>query len=62
MLRSGGRILFAVVIVVAAVAIAEQYDMRIAWLLAVASVFAILFSYPNAATEIQGLISGDFGG
>lgn len=61
MLKGFGRVLFATVIVVAAVAIAEQYDTRIAWLLAIATVFAILFSYPQAAGELQKLFKGNFG-
>lgn len=61
MLTSFGRVLFATVIVVAAVAVAEQYDARIAWLLAFTTLFAILFSYPNAAGEIQKLFRGEFG-
>lgn len=60
MIRSFGRLLFALVIVVAAVAIAEQYSTRVAWLLAVATVFVILFSQPSATAELQRLFRGEF--
>lgn len=46
------RIFLAAIVVVAAVGIAEQFDMRIAWLFAIATLGALFFSNKDTAAQL----------
>lgn len=53
---SFGKWLVAGTVVVAGVAIAEQYDERLAWGMAVIILMAAFFRYPGAMTEIRKML------